>query len=61
MYLNEIDVVKKRKVPYKRYKFIQTDALRAAYDSFQMIESAKTKEYVSASEKLALSVAEKLN
>jgi ATP-dependent Clp protease ATP-binding subunit ClpX len=61
MYLNEIDVVKKRKVPYKRYKFIQTDALRAAYDSFLMIESAKTKEYVSASEKLALSVAEKLN
>ena len=51
--LNEIDVMKKRKVPCSRYKFIQTDALRNAYDSFQMLETAKTKEYVSMSEKLA--------
>lgn len=51
--LNEIDVMKKRKVPCIRYSFIQTDDLRNAYDSFQMLETAKTKEYVSMSEKLA--------
>lgn len=60
MYLNEIDVIKKRKIPYQRYRFIQTDKLRNSYDSFKMLESAKTKEYVSASEKLALLLAEKL-
>lgn len=51
--LNEIDVMKKRKVSCHRYKFIQTDKLRNSYDSFQMLETAKTKEYVSMSEKLA--------
>lgn len=54
MFLNEIDVAKKRKIPYSRYKFIQTDKLRNAYDSFQMLETAKSKEYISASEKLAM-------
>lgn len=51
--LNEIDVVKKRKIPCRRYIFVQTDSLRNSYDTLQMLESAKTKEYVSASEKLA--------
>lgn len=60
MYLNEIDVMKKHKIPCQRYRFIQTDELREAYDSFQMLESARTKEYVSASEKLAIQLAEKL-
>lgn len=59
MYLNEVDVAKKRKVPYRRYKFIQTDKLRHAYDSFKMIESAKTKEYVTAAEKVGVAIAEK--
>lgn len=51
--LNEVDVIKKRKVPCRRYSFIQTDYIRNAYDTLQMLESAKTKEYVSSSEKLA--------
>lgn len=57
-YINEIDVMKKRKIPYKKYKFIQTDVLRDSYDSFQMLESAKQKDYVSSSDKLAEMVAE---
>lgn len=51
-YLNEIEVAKKRKIPYHRYKFVQTDYLRDAYDSFAMIETAKSKEYVPNVEKL---------
>ena len=51
--LNEVDVMKKRKVHCSRYSFIQTDELRDSYDTLQMLETAKTKEYVSASEKLA--------
>lgn len=57
-YLNEIDVMKKRKIPYKKYKFIQTDELRNSYDSFKMLESAKQKEYVTSSDKLAEMIAE---
>lgn len=53
-YLAQVDVMKKRKIPKKRYSFIQTDALREAYDSFQMLETAKTKEYISAYEKLGM-------
>lgn len=53
MFLSEVDIAKKRKIPFKRYKFIQTDKLRNAYDSFKMLETAKTKEYVSMDEKLA--------
>ena len=60
MFLNEIDVMKKHKIPCQRYSFIQTDELRNSYDSFKMLESARTKEYVSASEKLAMQLAEKL-
>lgn len=58
-FINEVDVMKKRKIPCRRYKFIQSDELRNAYDSFQMLETAKTKEYVSMSEKLAFILAEK--
>lgn len=60
-FLHEVDVMKKRKIPYKRYKFIQTDELRNAYDSFKMLDTAKTKEYVSMEEKLAQMLAEKIN
>lgn len=55
--LNEIDVIKKHKIPCLRRKFIQTDKLRDSYDSFKMIDSARTKEYVTASEKLAEALA----
>jgi len=59
--LNEIDVMKKRKVPCIRYSFIQTDELRNSYDTLQMLETAKTKEYVSAGEKLAQVLSEKMS
>lgn len=52
-YLHEVDVMKKRKIPCGRYRFVQTDELRDSYDTLQMLESAKSKEYISASEKLA--------
>lgn len=52
--LHQVDVMKKHKVPCRRSSFIQTDALRDCYDSFQMLETAKTKEYVSAQEKLGM-------
>ena len=60
-YLNEVDVMRKHKIPCQRYKFIQTDKLRASYDSFQMLDSARKKEYVSVSEKASMRIAEKLN
>lgn len=60
MFINEIDINKKRKIPCQRYRFIQTDELRDAYDSFKMLDTARTKEYVSASEKLAMKLAENL-
>lgn len=60
MFLNEVDVLKKHKIPCQRYRFIQTDILRESYDSFKMLDTARTKEYVSASEKLAMQLAEKL-
>ena len=52
--LHQVDVLKKKKVPCSRYSFVQSDKLRDAYDSFQMLESAKTKEYVSAYEKIGM-------
>lgn len=60
-FLNEIDVLKKRKIPCTRYKFIQTDELRNAYDSFQMLSSAKKKQYVSQAEKYGVNVAQSVN
>lgn len=60
MFINEIDIMNKRKIPCQRYRFIQTDELRNAYDSFKMLDTARTKEYVSASEKIAMRLAEDL-
>lgn len=41
------DYDKRRKIhPIKTDSFIQTEALRDCYDSYQMLESAKTKEYM---------------
>lgn len=57
--LHQVDVVKKHKVPCRRMSFVQSDKLRDSYDSFQMLESAKTKEYVSAAEKIGLENAQK--
>lgn len=57
--LHQVDVMKKHKVPCRRSSFVQTDKLRNEYDSFQMLESAKTKEYVTAAEKLGLENAQK--
>lgn len=37
--------------PMKRVLFVQNDELRNSYDSFQMLESAKTKEYISKKER----------
>ena len=53
-FLHEVDVMKKRKIPHSNYKFIQTDELINAYDSFQMLSSAKTKSYVTQAEKYGL-------
>ena len=38
---------------YKKDKFIQTDDIRESYDSYQMLESAKSKEYISQQEIVA--------
>lgn len=38
---------------YKKDKFIQTDEIRNSYDSYQMLESAKKKEYISQQEIVA--------
>lgn len=39
------DINRKIKIRPKKYRFVQSDKLRNAYDSFKMLESAKTKEY----------------
>lgn len=45
------DVEMKRRIrPIRRYSFIQTDYVRDLYDSYQMLESAKSKEYISQQE-----------
>lgn len=38
---------------YKKDKFIQTDDIRDSYDSYQMLETAKSKEYISQQEIVA--------
>lgn len=45
-YLNTVDVKRKIKVPCHSKWFVQSDALRELYDSYAMIESAKSKEYI---------------
>ena len=45
------DVGKRMKIkPRKVDKFIQTDLIRDNYDSYQMLESAKSKEYMNRNE-----------
>ena len=53
--------MKRRNIPCTRYKFIQTDELRNAYDSFQMLKSAQKKQYVSQAEKYGVNVAQSVN
>lgn len=48
--INVIGVNKKLKVPHVTYRFVQSDGLRKSYDSYRMLESAKTKEYMTQEE-----------
>ena len=55
MLLSTPDVNRRMKIkPRKRKKFIQTDALRDSYDSYQMLQSAKSKEFMDRAERAAL-------
>lgn len=52
MLLSSPDVNKRMKIKSrKKTKFIQTDEIRNNYNSYQMLESAKKKEYVSQTER----------
>ena len=47
MLLSTADVNQKMKIhPVRKVRFVQTDALRDSYDSFKMLDSAKSKEYM---------------
>lgn len=59
-YLVQTDPMKKRKILKHKYSFVQTDKLRDCYDSFQMLQSAKTKEYMSIYEKNGVFTADEL-
>lgn len=49
--LNKKDVNMKMKIkPKYKYSFLQNNYIRNAYDSFKMLETAKTKEYLSRDE-----------
>lgn len=48
---HEVNVNKKMKIRGRRYSFIQTDRLRNSYDSYKMLESAKSKQYLTREEK----------
>ena len=51
MLLSSPDVNKRMKIkPRKKLSFIQTDFIRDCYNSFQMLESAKSKEYMARNE-----------
>ena len=52
--LNVTTVAQKRKIKGSKYVFIQSNKLRDSYDSFQMLQSAKGKEYISAYEKYGI-------
>jgi len=42
-----VSVDKKMKIhPFRKFKFVQTDAIRNSYDSFQMLDTARNKTYV---------------
>lgn len=45
------DTRQKRRIPKIKYSFIQSNKLRDCYNSFQMLESAKLKEYTTLEEK----------
>lgn len=53
---NEINVNKKMKIRSSRYSFIQTDKLRNSYDSYKMLESAKSKQYLNREERAMLTL-----
>lgn len=40
--------------PRQKYSFVQSDRLRDLYDSFKMLESAKSKEYISRQERVSM-------
>ena len=50
MLCNNTEVNKKMKIRSKRFSFVQTDKLRDSYNSYQMLESAKSKEYMTREE-----------
>lgn len=50
-YLSLTDPRQKRRVIKVKYSFVQSNSLRDCYDSFKMLESAKSKEYVTLHEK----------
>ena len=50
------DVNKRMKIRNRRFSFIQTDDLRNSYDSYQMLETAKNKQYLNREEKARLTV-----
>lgn len=51
MLKHEVDINRKMKIhPSFKIKFIQTDELREMYDSFKMLDTAKSKEYLSREE-----------
>lgn len=48
---NEVNVDKKHKIKaHKSMSFVQTDQLRNSYDSYKMLQTAKTKKYMSRDE-----------
>lgn len=53
-WLNRTNTDRKLKIHPKMSSFVQSNKLRNSYDSYQMLESARTKEYISQEEKLAL-------
>lgn len=50
MLCNNTEVNKKMKIRSKRIAFVQSDKLRNSYDSYQMLESAKSKDYMNREE-----------
>lgn len=52
----EVNVNRKMKIRSSRYSFIQTDDLRNSYDSYKMLESAKSKQYIDREERARLSI-----
>lgn len=52
MFINQTDINRKMRIkPKDRKIFVQTDDIRNCYDSYQMLDSAKNKEYISKKER----------